>query len=344
MEESSPHEPRPRMRPRRRPERQQIMLRRALALGAGLVALILIVLGIKGCLDARADRELSDYARNVTEIVEETAQTSKAFFERLENPGELSENEFEEAVKADRSAVDNYAARVDGLSTPGDMSSAQDTLELVYELRANAMNAIANRMSTALGDAGAEKATEAIARQMQTLMASDVLYETIVRPEIDAVLASKGIEGSDVPNSTFVPDGARWLEESAVSEALGAISGNTGSSLGIHGLGLERVSINGVELAEGVTVTVVGEGTFEAEVEVQNQGESDESGVGVSVSYDGNTVSEDISTIAPLETAMVTIPLTPTPKGTVTLEVKVDTVPGEKVSENNEASFSVSFE
>ncbi len=40
----------------------------------------------------------------------------------------------------------------------------------------------------------------------------------------------------------------------------------------------------------------------------------------------------------------MTIPLTPTPSGEATLEVKVDTVPGEQVSENNEASYTVAFE
>lgn len=322
------------------------MLRRGLALGAGLLALILIVLGVKGCLDARAERELSDYARNVTEIVEETAQTSKAFFGKLEDPGELSVNEFIEAVKADRSAMDNYASRVDALSTPGDMASAQQTLELVYRLRAEAMDAIANRMGAALGDVGAEKAMQAITRQMQRLLASDVLYETIVRPEINTVLADNGIEGSDVPKSAFVPGGTTWLEESAVSDALGAISGSGGTAgPGIHGLGLiPPVTVNGTELAEGATVTVASAEGVEVEVQVQNQGTAEESGVGVSVSYDGNTVSEDISTIAPQEIVPVTIPLTPTPSGTVTLEIKVDTVPGEKVAENNEASYTVAFE
>ena len=44
------------------------------------------------------------------------------------------------------------------------MSNAQDHLELVYELRSAAMNEIADQISTALGDVGAEKATMAIAR------------------------------------------------------------------------------------------------------------------------------------------------------------------------------------
>ena len=75
---------------RRRPERQQILLRRGLALGGGLLLLILIVLGVKGCLDARKNRALSDYARNVTQIVEETDQTSKGFFAKLDEPGRAS--------------------------------------------------------------------------------------------------------------------------------------------------------------------------------------------------------------------------------------------------------------
>ena len=134
------------------------MLRRGLALGGGLLLLILIVLGIKGCLDARANRELEDYARNVTQIVEETEQTSKDFFEKLEDPGNLSVTDYVEAVNADRSAVDTQATRVDDLRTPGDMDRAQANLELVYQLRADAMDEIAEKMPTALGDAGVEKA------------------------------------------------------------------------------------------------------------------------------------------------------------------------------------------
>ena len=86
------------------------------------------------------------------------------------------------------------------------------------------------------------------------------------------------------------------------------------------------------------------EETPEVEVEVQNQGESTENGVTVSVSAEGNTLrGGSIGSIGAGETGTVTIPLTPAPKGTVTLEVKVEPVPGEKVSENNEASYTVEF-
>jgi hypothetical protein len=335
-----------RPRPPRRPQRQQILLRRALALGVGLLILILIVLGVRGCLNARKHRALSDYARNVSQIVDETQQTSKSFFGKLSDPGKLSVTEFVAEVNADRSAMDNYAARVDGLDTPGDMGGAQDTLRLVYELRSAAMTAIANRMSTALGDVGSKKATEAIARQMRVLLASDVLYGTVTRPEINGVLADNGIDGDDVPKSEFLPEGTNWLDEGTVSSALGSISGTSGAATpGVHGLGLISTSINGTELSPEGTTAVAAEETPEVEVQVQNQGESTENGVTVSVTVNGgNTLQQDISSIEAGETASVTIPLTPAPRGEATLEVEAEPVPGEQVSENNEATYTVQFE
>lgn len=346
MEDSLASRPGRRPRPPRRPERQQILLRRALALGAGLLVLILLVLGVRGCLNARKERALSDYAQNVTQIVEETDQTSKSFFDKLADPGSLSVTDFVDQVNADRSAMDNYAARVDALDTPGDMSDAQSTLELVYELRSGAMTEIAEQVSTALGDVGSEKATAAIANQMAKLMASDVLYASVVRPEVDSVLADNGIEGEDVPESVFVPDGTKWLDESAVSTALGSISGASGAATpGVHGLGLIATSVNGTELSPEGATAVAAEETPEVEVEVQNQGESTESGVTVTVTVNGaNTLQQDISSIEAGETATVTIPLTPAPSGETTLEVVAEPVPGEQVSENNEAAYTVTFE
>lgn len=308
--------------------------------------LVLIVLGVRGCLNARKHRALSDYARNVTQIVDETQQTSKSFFGKLDEPGALSVTEFVAEVNADRSAMDNYVARVESLDTPGDMGHAQNALELVYELRGAAMGEIADRMSTALGDVGSEKATAAIAAQMSKLLASDVLYATVVRPEIDGVLADNGIEGDDVPKSEFLPEGTKWLDEATVAAALGQVSGATGAETpGVHGLGLISTSVNGTELTAEATTAVAAEETPEVEVEVQNQGESTENGVTVSVSVDGgSTLQQDISSIEAGETASVTIPLTPAPSGTVTLEVKAEPVPGEQVTENNEASYTVEFE
>ena len=342
--EDSAASPGRRRRPPRRPERQQIVLRRALALGAGLLILILIVLGVKGCLNARKERALSDYSRNVAQIVEETKQTSKGFFEKLDDPGGLSVTEFVAEVNADRSAMDNYESRVDGLDAPGDMGHAQDALELTYDLRSSAMTEIAEQISTALGDVGAEKAMAKIARQMEKLLASDVIYATVVRPEVNRVLAENGIEGEDARESVFLPD-EKWLDEDTVSSALSTISGGGGETSGVHGLGLLGTSLNGTELVPDATTAVdLGEETPEVEVEVQNQGESTENSVTVSVTVGGATVDQTISSIGATEIQTVAIPLVPAPTGTATLEVEVQSVPGEEVTTNNESTYTVQFE
>lgn len=320
------------------------MLRRGLALGGGLILLILVVLGVKGCLDARANRALEDYAENVTQIVEETKQTSKSFFGKLEDPGNSSVTDFVDQVEADRSAMDTYRSRIEGLDTPGDMDRAQANLELVYQLRAGAMDEIAAKMPTALGDAGADKAITGIAKQMQKLLAADVVYEQVVRPEVDGVLANNGISDSDLPKDTFLPD-EKWLDETEIGEALGAVSGNTsGDVSGVHGTELSGVTVNETELVEGAPATISAEEGVELEVSVLNSGEATENGVGVAVTFEGNTIKGEIDELPVGETGTAVIPLTPTPSGEVTLEVVVEAVPGENITENNEATYTLVVE
>jgi hypothetical protein len=322
------------------------MLRRLLALGGALVVLILLVLGVKGCLDARARGALSNYSRDVNQILTETGQTSKDFFSKLEEPGGLSVTEFTGQVDADRSAMTNYKTRIEGLSAPGEMSSAQKSLELVYTLRASAMETIAAKMPTALGEAGAARATAAITKQMQTLLASDIVYESVTRPEINGKLADEGITGDDVSKSTFVPDGTKWLEESEVSEALGSVSGSSGGepSPGVHGLGLVGTSIGESELTPETTNSVITEGTPEVEVTVQNQGESTENGVTVVVIANGKETTQEIPALEAAAEETAVVPLTPAPEGETELEVKVEPVPGEQFTDNNEATYTVIFE
>ena len=123
--------------------------------------------------------------------------------------------EFVAQVNADRSAMDNYASRVDGLDAPGDMGHAQSALELAYELRGSAMTEIAEQDEhRARRRRRRESDRRRSPAQMRKLLASDVLYAAVVRPEINGVLADNGIEGDDVPKSVFLPDETKWLDES----------------------------------------------------------------------------------------------------------------------------------
>ncbi len=337
----------PRMRGGRSPrsQRQQILVRRGIAAGAGLLVLILLVLGVRGCLNARKERALENYGENVAAIVDETRQVSNSLFQQLEDPGGLSVTEYTNDIASDRSGLDSLLQRTEQLDVPGDMSDAQRAFELTMQLRRNALTNMSNSIATALGDEGSEEAIDKIAFQMKALLASDVLYRQVARPEMEQALADNGIDDVTIPPSKFLPDDS-FLDPTTIEDALSGVSGNTTAATpGIHGLGLIQTSANGTVLEDGVPATVSAGDQPELEVEVQNQGDSDESGVTVSVTVDGGQpIEQQLSSIAAGDTATVQIPITPAPEGQATLEVEVQPVPGEQVSDNNVASYEVTFQ
>jgi hypothetical protein len=203
---------------------------------------------------------------------------------------------------------------------------------------------MSNSISTALGEEGRTEAVDKIAFQMKALLASDVLYRQVAKPEMDAALEANGIDDVTIPPSKFLPDDS-WLDPTNVEDALAGVSGAAAATPGIHGLGLIQTSVDGNVLEEGVPTTVAAGGRPELEVQVQNQGDSEESGVTVSVTVDGGEpIEQQISSIAPGVTESVRIPLTPAPSGQTTLDVEVQPVPGEQVSDNNVATYDVTFE
>ena len=131
------------------------------------------------------------------------------------------------------------------------------------------------------------------------------------------------------------------------SSALGSVSGaaNGSEANGTTGWGLLG-ACSGTTLGQANSlVAVAAEETPEVEVEVQNQGESTESGVsGVGPRLAVVRRSrKSINSISPQETQTVVIPLTPTPKGTVETGMEVASVPGEGITTNNEATYTVEF-
>ena len=171
---------------RRVPDRQrQIMVRRAVGVGAIVVILILLVLGIRGCLNARTQRSFENYASDLTAIATQTNQLSRDFFGRLNDPGNLSPLSFEAQIAADRGTAEGLDTRVHALDTPGDLGGAQDQLNQAYDLRRDALTGISNQMKTALGNPGPQRtaAVNSIANYMQYFLASDVLYGLAQAPD-----------------------------------------------------------------------------------------------------------------------------------------------------------------
>lgn len=333
--------------------RQQLMLRRLGAVALGLIVLVLLVFGVRGCLDARQDRAARDYVRSLQALTQESAQISKDFFSVIDDPGELTPLDFESEIKSNRGALETLVNRAEKLDAPDEMSEAQEAVVLTYELRRDAVRSIAGNIAKALGREGRKEAVSEIAGQMQALLASDVIYSQRAVPEIQRALKRREIDGVEVPRSRFLPsDGIEWLNPNRVGEALSAVRGTRQAATpGVHGMGLiEVIATPGDSRLDPSTPTALqADGTPTLQVKVQNQGESDETDVNVTVKLTGGSepieLERSINKIAAGESQTVNIPISPSPPTGTDLEVEVEVVPvpGEKVTDNNKATYTVRY-
>jgi CARDB protein len=334
---------------RRGDHHRQIMVRRAVGAGIVILLLILIVLGIRGCLNARKERSFENYVRDLNAIAAQSKQLSDDFFNRLSDPGNLSALSFEAEIKSYRGSAESLADRVDSLDTPDELKGAQSELELAFDLRRDALTGISDNISTALGTEGRSRAVSSIADYMRYFLASDVLYQR-ARAEIDAVLENQGID-ERAPESIFLADPQRWLDSLQVTSALAQVSGEKQASGGTHGLALYQTIIKpgDVNLDPTSAATISGGGPPQIDVEVQNQGDSQETEVGVNFELTGGsqTISGDttIPRIAAGGIQTATMPIDPAPDTgqELTLEITVTPVPGEQIADNNRSSYQVTF-
>jgi hypothetical protein len=341
------------------PDRQTVRLRQAVGLGALAILAILIVLGFKGCLDSRKDNALKDYNRNVTAVINDSDQSvGKPFFQRM-SAGARNSSQLQVQINQLRLAAEDDVKRAKAFDVPGDMGAAQRNLELVLNLRSEALTKIADQIPAALGRGQtSENAINNIAGEMQAFLASDVVYSQRVAPLIKDALDDNDVKGQQIAGSRFMPD-ISWLSPATVGARLGRSAGGTSGGTsgqvapGLHGHGLDGTSIGATALnpeAPGVVNRVAWSNNPTITVKFTNQGDNDESNVKVSVSVkpaSGKTISatKTIGQTKSKATSTVNIPLGSAPPAgsPTTLSVLIAKVPGEKTTSNNRSSYTVIF-
>jgi hypothetical protein len=314
-----------------------------------VLLLILLIVGINGCLGARKDRAYRDYAADVRSLVEESDGLSDKLYELLTRPGGADALDIQNEINSQATAAEQLVERAKGTDHPDELNGAQRWLVTSLEFRRDGLNRIAQRIPAALADRGRRPAIEAIAGQMQAFLASDVIYSQRALPALQQEYADRDLN-ERFRRSEFLPN-LGWLDPDTVESRLGDITQQDRTATpGLHGTGLVSVTTkpSGTELSEsGVNRVVAGDG-LAFDVEVQNQGESEETEISVSVSIrDGQQINVDqtISRIAAGDSRTVSIPITKKPSTGSVNEVTVDVaaVPGEKVKENNTATYRVVF-
>jgi hypothetical protein len=327
------------------------MLRRSVGLGAAVVAVILLVVGINGCLDSRKQRAFEDYASDVRSLVQGSSQISDRLFNLLSRPSRSDALDVQTQVNAERAEAEQLVQRAQSTDHPDELNDANGWLVEAFRFRADAIERIAAQLPAALGDErDSRDAIRSITGQMQALLASDVIYLQRTIPELSSAYEEQGIE-ERFPTDRFLPD-LGWLDPDTVETRLSRISGGTDQAAtpGLHGTGIAGVTVqpSGTELTEtGVNrVPVADDMTFD--VTVQNQGESEETDVTVSVSISNGTninVEQTIPRIAAGAEETVSIPITDQPdtEGVSNVTVEVAPVPGEGTRDNNRVRYQVAF-
>jgi hypothetical protein len=330
------------------------MARRTIAGVGALIVFILLVLLVRGCLDARKEQSLEDYSNRSVELLRESRLEGDALFELLQSEGGTDQ------VVDIRNALNGYrvnsSERVDrarALDVPGEVSDAQRYLLDVLELRRDGLTTVADAMTVALGDQDRRQGTQNVTKAMQIFLASDTIDQIRFRLELREALEAEDVTVPAFPGETFLPD-VEWLDAAFVADQVNALRSGTGgtdeaAAPGLHGNGLAAVTLGGTTLTAGVGASVQLTGDLAFEIQVQNQGENTETDVNVVVSVgegdDAIVLEEAIDTIAVGEIQTVTIPLSEQPPTgqNVPITVEVEPVPGEEMTDNNIQEFSVIF-
>jgi hypothetical protein len=329
------------------------MVRRTIAIGGGLLLLILLVFAFRGCLDARKERAMEDYVRGANELTKLSQAESRQLFDILSAPTEgdqsISRENQANALRSDSATLSDRARDLD---VPDELSEADNYFVEALDLRRDALARVADELPGALAQEERRNSTAEIAGTMQVFLASDVLLTARYKPLLQEGLDKEDVN-APVPSTgslRFITD-LQWLDPSFVADQIDGIRGTDGGTAtpGTHGNGLGTVSLGGVALTPGASATVPLTSDIAFDIQVLNQGESTETDVVVQVTVgeggDAIEAEETIPEIAAGEQKPVTIPLTKQPPTgqNVPITVRVKAVPGEAVTDNNVGEFTVIF-
>jgi hypothetical protein len=329
------------------------MVRRTIAIVGGVIVLILLVLLVRSCFNARKENAIKNYANDSAELLRASKVEGDGLFQLLQGQGGADQaTSIINQLNGYRSESASLVDRANRLDVPGDLNDAQNELLSVLELRRDGLAKITDALRVALGDQNRREGTTEVAKQMQVFLASDVVDTLRFRGDLYPVLNDEDLSAPALPKKGFVPD-IQWLQPDFVANQVNALRTGTGggsaATPGLHGNGIAAVSLGGVALAPGGSASVQLTGNLAFEIQVQNQGENTENDVTVTVTVgdggDADQREKTIDTIAPGEIQTVTIPLDKQPATgqNVPIKVEVKPVPGEQKTDNNTQESSVIF-
>jgi CARDB len=339
-----------------------------------VVAVLLLAVGgywyVQRCQRAEEVDAYRNYVKAANSVTTQANRVGASLSESVLKSGQTPDalvSELEAHAKQQQAVVTAAQA----LDPPGPLRELQARFLEAQQLRMNGLGGMAKALPDAFGSGGtvaADKA-EQIALLYARIVAGDIVYTDSFKAPSERILTTKNVSGVAFDDSEFVTaELLRFVNPDSMGARLQAIGGGTGTTPepspncdpndandpdcaptepqpGLHGTSIEGVALNGVPLDPNAVVEVQSNADGEniITVTIKNGGDFQETQIQVQALANGLPVG-DKSVIPVLDagsTADVSIPWEPLLGKKVTIKINVDTVAGEKNTDNNSRSYSV---
>jgi hypothetical protein len=326
-----------------------VQVRRAVALGALLVIVLLIALGVHSCDVSSTQSALQNYTTRVSSLMASSAQNGKQLFNVLSGAASKGNpTQVQTQVNQALSVADHLLGQAKSMSVPGQVTTGNRDVVMALRMRADGISNIAGEIQPVLGTSATQSDINRLAAQTARFYASDVLYKDYGAPAIAAAVNAAGVRFSPLSGAQFVPD-VQWVLPSYIGSQLhiAGASSPTKVTPGIHGHKLDSVSAAGTTLTPGGTATLPAKPPPSFILTFTNTGTNTQTDVVCKVTVNGTGVTGQavVPETFPGKQATCTVPLSASPPtGTQTVVAQIERVPGEKSVVRNSQSFTITFQ
>jgi hypothetical protein len=346
-------------RPVRPPQGLIPMLRLAGLIAFLILAVVLLVVGVRSCASSGKHARYEGYIQDVRGIARRNDQISKDLNAALSATG-IKETDLEAKINGLAAQEQQEVATASKMNPPGPLRVEHDHLIEVLKLRSSGLSRLADafRQTATAKASNSAVSGRLISDQALLLVASDVNWDFYFREPTQLELRNQGITDiGAVPDSNIIlnPELAGtqamtqvWLRVHGAATGGGTTSGKHGSAL-VSVTALpdgKRLDPNGTASDNQITAST----DLAFQVAVTDSGDFQEFNIQVTLtilrSPNPIVLKKKIDVINAGETKKVTftnINLTGLFGVPTTIKVDVAPVPGEKTTSNNSAEYKVIF-
>jgi hypothetical protein len=316
-----------------------------------ILIVVLLVFWAQSCAGASKRSSYRNYMNRVSSLAAQSDQVGKQLNDLLTTPG-LTETSLESKLSDLTAAQQALVGQAAGIHAPGPLRAEQQHVVDTMKLRVAGLSGLLSAFQGSAKSSDATAAGAQLALMASRLVASDVVWDDLVKTPTIEELKRQGIGGVAVPDSSFIsnPD---FTSTASLASVWRRIHGSTasGAAGGLHGTGIVSV----VAQPGNQTLSTSSENTVRAttelafDVTVKDTGDNQEVKIPVTLTIQQSptpiTQTKTIDLINAGEEKTVTFDHLGQVEFATKTTVKVDVqpVPQEKNLSNNSADYPVIF-